>query len=89
MDKYEQATYAAESRKARYAPDGLSMDYLIDVQRKAFLEFFIRFSQIMLCLRSIRSIEDVRRFGIMAFAAVVLVLRTARGRIPLFRKAQR
>jgi anaerobic magnesium-protoporphyrin IX monomethyl ester cyclase len=80
LAKYELTTYATEGKDEGYVPEGLTKEYLIKMQRKAFIEFFMRPSQIWLYLASIRSGEDVRRFGLMALAAMVLFARMLKGR---------
>lgn len=48
-----------------FVPKGLTKQYLIKMQRKAYAEFFLRFSQIWRLLKSIDSLEDIRKYSKM------------------------
>ena len=71
--EYAFATYATADKSLLFVPAGLTAKYLIQMQKRAFIEFFCRFSQILLYLRSIHTFEDIRRFAIMFYAGVTLI----------------
>ncbi len=77
---YKFATYASAGKEIIFTPNGLDANYLVHIQRKAFAEFFFRFPQILLYLRSLRSYEAVRRFAIMCYAGIILAARIMRAR---------
>ncbi len=50
------------SKGLSFVPKGMTEEYLFEVQRKAHLRFFLRPSQFMRMVKSIKSFEDVKRF---------------------------
>jgi radical SAM superfamily enzyme YgiQ (UPF0313 family) len=51
-----------------FVPKGLTADYLSKMQRRAYAEFFLRPSQIWRLLRSVDTLEDIRKFWELSLA---------------------
>lgn len=55
-----------------FVPKGLTGDYLKEMQRKGYTEFFLRPVQIWRLLRSIGSFEDIRKYAVLFLAFIRL-----------------
>jgi len=53
------------SKGLSFVPKGMTEEYLIKKQKNSHLQFFLRPSQIIRMLGSIKSIEDVKRFNLL------------------------
>ena len=63
------SSWGGDKRDKLFAAEGLTADYLLDVQKCAFREFFLRPSQLWILLREIRSVEDIRKYMMMVLTA--------------------
>jgi len=70
------SNYANLGCGSRYQPAHLSGQRVIDLQRRAMFEFFLRPSQVGRLVRSIETFEDFRRFAYMGLAGTNIVGRS-------------
>ncbi len=70
---YDINTYKTNSSDRMYHPEGLTGEYLMKMQKKAFLQFFIRPRQILILIKELRSLEDLYRYSCMLFGSLVLL----------------
>lgn len=67
--------YSAEMELACFGPQNIPPHEIVYMQRKAFLQFFLRRRQIFKLIKDIRSFEDIKRYSLMFFGAIILITR--------------
>ena len=81
---YELSTYTDDVDSKRFAPKYLSSQEIVTIQKKAFYAFFLRWKQIFRIIKAIESFEDIRRYSLMVFGAVILITRILTRKLKTF-----
>ncbi|MFX0197894.1 MAG: hypothetical protein ACFFCW_17365, partial [Candidatus Hodarchaeota archaeon] len=61
------------SRGLGFVPKGMTESFLFKIQQRAHLKFFLRPRQILQMITSMRTLEDVRRYIQMFWAAIKIL----------------
>mgnify|MGYP001571079208 CR=1 FL=1 len=65
---------SSHSQRPVYAPEGISIDWLEKMQKKAYREYYFRPSFVIRQIKGINSLEDVKRYTKMAYLYAKRVL---------------